>query len=40
MGDAAFASVQALELAAKNVVGIVGPGSSSVAVHLASLMGM
>ena len=30
---------QALELAAKNVVAIVGPGSTSVAVHLASLMG-
>ena len=31
---------QALELAAKNVVAIVGPGSTSVAVHLASLMGI
>ena len=31
--------LQALELAAKNVVAIVGPGSTSVAVHLASLMG-
>ncbi|KAL5271456.1 hypothetical protein ACHWQZ_G001922 [Mnemiopsis leidyi] len=39
MSDPAYASVQALELAAKNVVAIVGPGSTSVAVHLASLMG-
>ena len=34
-----FASVQALELAAKNVFGVVGPGSSMVAIHLASLLG-
>ncbi|XP_063688869.1 metabotropic glutamate receptor 3-like isoform X2 [Bolinopsis microptera] len=39
LNNAPFASVQALELAAKNVFGVVGPGSSMVAIHLASLLG-
>ena len=39
LNNAPFASVQALELAAKNVFGVVGPGSSKVAIHLASLLG-
>ena len=39
MNIGAFASVLALELAARNAIAIVGPGSSEVAVQIASLLG-